>query len=57
MDLFDAGGEVSLKFRFRNIQAARGEEARDETEKKIREFFGPEASIRFEKLWFQPSGD
>ena len=57
MNPFDVGGEISLKFQFRKIDAPRGEEARDEVEKKIREFFGPEANIRFERLWFQPSGD
>jgi hypothetical protein len=52
---FDVGGEISVKFRFNEVQVVRGEDARDEMEKKVREFFGPDAHIRIERSWFQPS--
>ena len=55
MSHFDVGGEIFVKFRFNELEAARGEAARDAIEKKIKEFFGTEAYIRVERLWFQPS--
>ena len=57
MPRFDVGGEFSVKFRFDEIEAARGEDARDAIEKKIKEFFGPDSHIQIERSWFQPSAD
>jgi len=55
MAKFDNGIECSVKYRINEIEAARGEDARDEIEKRVREFFGREATIRIERSWFQPS--
>ena len=57
MQRFDVGGEFFVKFRFNDIEAARGEDARDEMENKIKESFGSQAQIRIERSWFQPSID
>jgi hypothetical protein len=54
-NVFDVGGEFFVKFRFNSVEAARGEDARDEMEKKIKEFFGSSAQIRIERSWFQSS--
>ena len=55
MQRFDVGGEFFVKFRFNDVEAVRGEDARDEMEKKIKEFFGSSAQIRIERSWFQSS--
>jgi hypothetical protein len=55
MQRFDVGGEFFIKARLNKVEAARGEDARDELEKKIRDFFGPDSHIRIEHTWFQPS--
>ena len=55
MPRFDVGGEFFIKARLNKVEAARGEDARDELEKKIREFFGPDSHIRIERSWFQSS--
>jgi len=57
MPRFDVGGEFFVKFRFRDVEAGRGEDARDGLEKKVKEFFGPDAYIRIVCSWFQPSTD
>jgi hypothetical protein len=57
MQRFNVGGEFFVKCRFNDVEAARGEDARDEMEKKIKEFFGPQAQIRIERSWFQPADD
>ena len=49
MQRFDVGGEFFVKFQFSDVEARRGEDARDEMEKKIKEFFGSSAQIRIER--------
>ena len=50
MQLFDVGGEFFVKCRFNDIEANRGEDARGAMEKKIKEFFGPEAACTSQGL-------
>jgi hypothetical protein len=57
MSRFDVGGEIFVKFQFKDTEAARGEDARDAFENKIKELFGTDAYIRIERSWFQPSAD